>query len=110
MRFKRVENDVANILKYSQAARCDDMALYAYYVADRLKERGAFNADSNLQRVFIDPRFRASNGIAPYSSVSRARRKLQEIHEELRAPKAYQEERKELERQYREHYAKGAQI
>lgn len=104
MEFVKVEDDVRPILKNSIAARCDDMALYAYYVYTKLAgfEKGA----GWLERVFSDRRFRIYHGIAPYDTVSRVRRKLQEDNEDLRAPKEFIEEKKQAEKEYKD-YARG---
>lgn len=103
MEFKTVEQEITPILKYSEAARCDDMALYANYAYDKLN--GFDYGAGWLQKVFSDRRFRIIHGIAPYETVSRVRRKLQEKYEELRPSKDYQEERKRVEREYKK-YAK----
>lgn len=104
MEFIKVEDDVRPILKNSIAARCDDMALYAHYVYTKLAgfEKGA----GWLERVFSDRRFRIYHGIAPYDTVSRVRRKLQEDNEDLRAPKEFIEEKKQAEKEYKD-YARG---
>lgn len=104
MEFKKVEDEVRPILEQSIAARCDDMALYANYVFTKLAgfERGA----GWLERVFSDRRLRISYGIAPYNTVSRVRRKLQEEDEDLRAPQEYIDEKKQSEKEYK-NYARG---
>ena len=102
MAFKRVEEDVKEILKENMQARCDDMKLYASYVYNKLDEKG----EEWLLKVFSDKRFRIINGIAPYETVSRVRRKLQEEHEELKAPDYIIQQKKEQERAYRM-YARG---
>ena len=101
MTFKTVEQDITPILKEDEAARCDDMALYANYAYSKIQglEYGA----GWLQKIFSDRRFRIIHGIAPYETVSRIRRALQERHEELRPSKEYQEERKRIEREYRKY-------
>ena len=104
MSFKKVEDDVREILKYNQAARCDDMKLYANYVYSKLSKVGTC-ADW-LTKVFSDKRFRIIHGIAPYETVSRVRRKLQEEFEELKAPEYMIKEKKEQEKAYKL-YAKG---
>lgn len=100
--FKTVEDDVRPILKYNTAARCDDMVLYACYVYEKLEDKSG----RWLERIFSDRRYRITNGIAPYETVSRVRRKLQETEENLRATKEQITERKELEKKYKA-YAKG---
>lgn len=101
MSFKKVEDDIKPILKYNEAARCDDMTLYASYVYDKLK--GANTSKDWLVTVFSDRLFRIMHGIAPYETVSRVRRKLQATYEELRAPKDYIEKRKKKEQEYKKY-------
>ena len=105
MEFKTVEQDIKPILKESEAARCDDMALYANYVWTKL-EKFEYGAGW-LEKIFSDRRFRIMHGIAPYETVSRVRRRLQAENENLRPSKAYQEERKRAEVEYKK-YARGS--
>lgn len=104
MEFRKVEDDVRPILKVNKAARCDDMALYACYVYKKLGEHN--KGHGWLERVFSDKRYRIYSGIAPYDTVSRVRRKLQEEHEDLRPTEQQLEERKEQEKKYKA-YARG---
>ena len=105
MEFKTVEQDIKPILEESEAARCDDMALYANYVWTKLNK---FDYGAGwLEKVFSDRRFRIMHGIAPYETVSRVRRRLQAENENLRPSKAYQEERKSAEVEYKK-YARGS--
>lgn len=103
MSFKTVEQDVKAILEKNQQARCDDMKLYACYVYEKVQGKGV---SEWLLTVFSDTRFRITNGIAPYETVSRVRRKLQENYAELQAPDYIKQSKKELERKYKL-YAKG---
>lgn len=103
MSFKTVEQEVKAILKKNQQARCDDMKLYACYVYEKVQGKGV---SEWLLTVFSDKKFRIINGIAPYETVSRVRRKLQEEHEELKAPGYIIQQKKEQERAYRM-YARG---
>ena len=101
MEFKTVEQDITPILKESEAARCDDMALYANYAYGKLAK---FDYGAGwLEKVFSDRRFRIIHGIAPYETVSRVRRKLQEKYENLRPSKEYQDERKRAELEYKKY-------
>jgi len=103
MEFKTVEQEIKPILKESEAARCDDMALYANYAYSKIAK---LNYGAGwLQKIFSDRRFRIIHGIAPYETVSRVRRKLQEKYAELRPSEAYREERKRVEVEYKK-YAK----
>ena len=101
MDFKTVEQEITPILKYSEAARCDDMALYANYAYSKI-EKLNYGAGW-LQKIFSDRRFRIIHGIAPYETVSRVRRKLQEKYEDLRPSEAYREERKQTEKEYKKY-------
>lgn len=103
MEFKTVEQDVAPILKNDNAARCDDMALYTYYAYEKLNRAKADLTGGWLQRVFTDRHYRIIHGIAPYETVSRVRRKLQEKYAELRPSEAYREERKRVEAEYKKY-------
>ena len=102
MTFQTIEQDITPILKEDEAARSDDMALYANYVYSKISKLN-YGGAGWLQKVFSDRRFRIIHGIAPYESVSRVRRKLQEKHEDLRPTKAYQEERKRVEANYKKY-------
>ena len=104
MDFDSLENEVIRILEYNQQAKADDMVLYADYVFRKVEDKGLGMAW--FQRVFSDRRYRAMNGIAPYSTISRVRRKIQEKYPELKPSKAQVEERKEMEKKYRA-YARG---
>lgn len=79
------------------------MKLYACYVYEKVQGKGV---SEWLLTVFSDKRFRIINGIAPYETVSRVRRKLQENYAELQAPDYIKQSKKELERKYKL-YAKG---
>lgn len=107
MKFKTVEQDIRPILKENYATRCDDMALYACYVFEKVQHLRL--GKGWLQQVFSDRRMRIMCGIAPYETVSRCRRKLQEKDDSLRAPEDLRKERKEIEKKYKE-YAKGADV
>ena len=103
MEFYKVEEDIKEILKNDMVARCDDMALYANYVYTKLSRANAANNNEWLIKVFSDRRFRIIHGIAPYGTISRVRRKLQEKYEDLRPNKEYQEERKRVEVEYKKY-------
>lgn len=98
MSFKTVEQDVKAILEKNQQARCDDMKLYACYVYEKVQGKGV---SEWLLTVFSDTRFRIINGIAPYETVSRVRRKIQAENENLRPSEEYQAERKRVEKEYK---------
>ena len=105
MSFVRVEDEVREILLEDTTARCDDMALYANYVFSKIKDLDC--GKGWLQMVFSNRRYRILHGIAPYETVSRIRRKLQEQNKELRPSKEELEERKRLEKKYKEYARNG---
>lgn len=97
----KVEDKVRLILKNNEAARADDMTLYSAYAWDCLEKAGAKVGSGWLEKVFADVRFRTIYGIAPFESVSRARRKIQENHIELRPREEVVRERQERIREYK---------
>lgn len=99
MDFKTVEQDITPILKNNEAARCDDLVLYANYAYEKVA-RLNYGAGW-LEKVFSDRRFRIIHGIATYDTVGRVRRKLQAKNANLRPSKEYLEERKNAEREYK---------
>ena len=107
MGFLIIEDEVREILEHNEQARGNDMALYAYYVRRKTEKLGL--GYSWLTRIFIDDRFRIEHGIAPYETISRLRRKVQKQDESLKPTKAYIEERKRAEHEYRQYFKrKGA--
>lgn len=104
MSFETLENEVIAILKENHIARADDMALYANYVFTKVKDKSLGIAW--LVTVFSDRRFRITNGIAPYSTISRVRRKIQEKYPELKPSPEIVAERKKSEAEYKA-YAKA---
>ena len=102
MGFLIIEDEVREILEHNEQARGDDMALYAYYV--RRKTERLNLGYSWLTRVFIDNRYSVEHGIAPYETISRLRRKVQKQDESLKPTRAYVEERKRAEKEYRQYF------
>ena len=98
MRFKKVEDEILPILKFHKATRCNDMYLYYKYVE--------IFKNSNLGLAFSSNKYRIVNNIAPYETVSRVRRKLQEKYPELRPTEKQKEEKKRAEKEYIA-YARG---
>lgn len=105
MDFRRVEDDVREILEENTTARCDDMALYADYAFRKIKHLRC--GRGWLQYIFSDRRYRIMHGIAPYETVSRVRRMLQAKDKELRPSKEELEERKRIEKKYKEYARNG---
>lgn len=91
--------EVQSILKVNEDARADDMVLYMAYL--NLKGYG-----DKVHIVLANPKYRASNGLCGYASVSRARRKLQEMYPRFRPSKEQVEMRKKLAKEYRDFYKK----
>ena len=107
MGFLIIEDEAREILKHDEQARGDDMALYASYVYSHVSNAGL--GMGWLQRVFSDRRFRITHGIAPYDSISRVRRRLQEKDPTLRPDADFIAARKKEERKYKA-YAKGVKV
>lgn len=104
--FMTIEDELRPILKQSEAARSDDMALYGYYV--RRKTEDLELGDTWLRRVFFDSDFRKKHKIAAFSSVVRIRRKMQILDYTLRPTKDVLDERKDHEIDFRDYAREGA--
>lgn len=104
MTFKTIEKEIIPILEQDVEARANDMVLYAKYVD--YKTKGNVSFTGALALVFTDSEYRITKGIAPYESVSRIRRKVQEIRRDLRPTPAQLEEKYRAEKEYRK-YANG---
>lgn len=102
--LEKLENTIYDILINNENARKDDMYLYYVYCRNKwalINEIIHFTIF--LTAVFENKYFRQRCKIASFTSVERARRKVQEKHPELRAN---EEIRAEEEKVYRE-YAKN---
>jgi hypothetical protein len=66
-----------------------------------LERAGAKVGSGWLEKVFSNERYRYLFGIAPFESVSRARRKLQEVNEDLRPNEETIRARKEKIKEYK---------
>lgn len=106
MELLKVEEEVKKILEIDYQARVDDMHLYAFYAWEMLERAGEKVGSGWLEKVFSNERYRYLFGIAPYESVSRARRKLQEVNEDLRPSEETIRARKEKIKEYKQ-YAKS---
>lgn len=104
MTFKTVENTITQILEKNTKARNDDMLLYVHYVFVVMPKVAI--VPNCMEKVFSDNRYRISNGLAPYETVSRIRRKVQEIRRDLRPTEEAKEEKRRAEKEYRK-YARG---
>lgn len=94
MEFKTIEQEVKPILKEFDKARSDDMYLYVKYVNMKGYEVG---------KALLDRKYRIINGLAPYETVSRVRRKLQAKDVSLMPSKEYLEARKKAEAEYKKY-------
>lgn len=101
--FLTVEKAIEPILANDPYTRADDMLLYLEY----LRKIGAAG---DIAHVLGSRNYRIVNGIAPYETVSRVRRKLQEKNEELRPNKKFLETRKKAEKIFKEYSKKGGRI
>ena len=88
MKINKVHSIVKNILEDEIKTRSDDMYLYYIFCTKYM----SVSAD-NFYKIFQDNRFRNIKGISVFETVSRARRKIQSLYEELRPPKDVQEAR-----------------
>lgn len=96
--FLTVEKAIEPILANDPLTRADDMLLYLEYLR-------SIGAAGDLAAVLSDRKYRIAYGIAPYETISRVRRKLQEKDECLRPNKKYIKRRKDAEKEFRK-YAK----
>lgn len=94
--FETVEKAIEPILLNNPYTRADDMLLYLEYLR-------SIGAAGDLAAVFSDRKYRIAYGIAPYESVSRVRRKLQERYECLKPSKDYIECRRKSENEFRKY-------
>lgn len=90
-----LEETVEVILRVIESSRNDDMWLYALYV------QRVTGTTRNLHEVFVNPVYRKEHKVSSFGSVSRARRKLQQKHEELRANKTIERYRGEREVEFK---------
>lgn len=92
----KLEDEVVSILEDNPNTRGDDMALYSVYAYRKLN--GKTNGLSMMRGfllLFSDQRYRVTNGVAPFESVSRCRRKVQSKREDLRPTEEQVRERAE---------------
>ena len=94
--MKDYYNIVKNILVKDEAARDDDMYLYALVVG----QTGLVSAEATFYEVMVYAKYMK---LPSYESVSRARRKVQEKEPDLRGSKY--KIRKQEEEEYRGFYS-----
>ena len=92
-RINKYENIVRTILTTMAATRGDDKLLY-YWV---LREEG-FNTKLSLE-AFLLGSFHGSN-FPNFDTITRVRRKIQEMNPDLRPPKGDQIRREDAEQEY----------
>lgn len=94
--LRNLEQSIHKILVDYPETRNDDMVLYVNYLIITLNQKKQeYNIDDNffneyIIRILIDPMFRKEIGIAPFSSVERARRRVQEKNPNLQSDKIKQ--------------------
>jgi len=99
--LKTTKEEVYHILKTNPITRDNDMILYyEYCIFHWIREM-------EMYRVFKDADFRKSKNIAPFESVSRARRELQNDFVSLRSDEKIQQAREAREEVFRNFYGKG---
>ena len=81
----KLEDEIISILEDNPKTRGDDMALYSVYAYRKLKRKTeGLSMMRGFLLLFSDQRYRVTNGVAPFESVSRCRRKVQSKREDLR--------------------------
>ena len=96
--IKTTKEEVYHILKTNPATRSNDMILYYEYCIHN------WVRDLDFYKVFKDSDFRKGKGIAPFETVSRARRELQNDFIELNSDEKIQQMRKDREEVFRNYY------
>lgn len=87
MKMRTIMEEVEEILVKDPRTRNSDELLYGIYISDKIGLISAVN-------FFIHF---ANYNVASFGTISRARRKIQEMHPELQASKEVQEMRNELQ-------------
>ena len=92
----KLEDEVVSILEDNPNTRGDDMALYSVYAYRKLKGKtDGLSMMRGFLMLFSDNIYRVINGVAPFESVSRCRRKIQSRREDLRPTEEQVRERAE---------------
>lgn len=97
---KSVEEKVRYILLNHPETRTNDFVLYAHYILE-------FHPDLKNAGLLYALTHAAALGMPNYESITRARRKLQNMHHELRPTGETQERRAERERTFRSYAKEG---
>ena len=100
----KLEDEVVSILEDNPNTRGDDMALYSVYAYRKLKGKtDGLSMMRGFLLLFSDNRYRVTNGVAPFESVSRCRRKVQSRREDLRPTEEQVRERAEAIAEYKKY-------
>ena len=104
----KLEDEIISILEDNPKTRGDDMALYSVYAYRKLNG----NTDGlammrGFLLLFSDNRYRVTNGVAPFESVSRCMRKVQSNREDLRPTEEQVRERAEAIAEFKK-YARAS--
>ena len=92
--LQTLKEDVYKILTKIPETRNSDMILYYDYCIQNCVR------DYDLWKLFKDSEYRKQKKISVFESVSRARRKIQEEHPELRADENVEKLRKDREAEF----------
>ena len=104
----KLEDEVESILNDNPKTRGDDMALYSVYAYRKLKGKtDGLSMMRGFLLLFSDKRYRVTNGVAPFESVSRCRRKVQSRREDLRPTEEQVRERAEAIAEFKK-YARAS--
>ena len=104
----KLEDEIISILEDNPKTRGDDMALYSVYAYRKLNGKtDGLSMMRGFLLLFSDQRYRVTNGVAPFESVSRCRRKVQSRREDLRPTEEQVRERAEAIAEYKK-YARAS--
>ena len=104
----KLEDEIISILEDNPKTRGDDMALYSVYAYRKLKGKtDGLSMMRGFLLLFSDNRYRVTNGVAPFESVSRCRRKVQSRREDLRPTEEQVRERAEAIAEFKK-YARAS--
>lgn len=95
------KQEVYSLLEKIPETRNNDMILYYEYCINH------WVRDVQMYKVFQDAEFRKSKKIAPFETVSRARRELQNDFVSLRSDEKIEQARKAREEIFENYYGKG---
>ena len=96
--IKTTKAEVKRILEAKPQTRNNDMILYYEYCLHH------WVRDVQMYKVFQDTEFRRSKNIAPFETVSRARREIQHECVNLRSDEVVEQAKKVKEEMFRNYY------